>query len=352
VSERRLPGSLPRRYVHAVRPTEARTMPPRILLTTTSFQDTPGDHHDLLAATGWEVVKARGPLSEADTLAVVGEIDGYICGDDAITRAVLEKARPRLKVLSKYGIGVDKIDVKSCTEFGIPLLFTPGVNHTTVAEHAFLLLLALEKHLLFHADSVRAGGWKRQTGRELLGKTIGIVGMGRIGKEVAIRAKAFGMKPIGYDVYWDEAFAKEQGVPRADTLDDLFAASDYISLHTNLTPETRDLVRAESIARMKPEAIVINCARGEIVNTADMAAALHAGRLRGYGTDVLDEEPPRAGHPLVGLANCLVTPHVGSRTLESVQRQAVAAVTNLIRAMHGQPPLAQVNPEVPVRKVV
>jgi D-3-phosphoglycerate dehydrogenase len=327
-------------------------MPPRILLTTTSFQDTPGDHHDLLAATGWEVVKARGPLSEADTLAVVGEIDGYICGDDAITRAVLEKARPRLKVLSKYGIGVDKIDVKSCTEFGIPLLFTPGVNHTTVAEHAFLLLLALEKHLLFHADSVRAGGWKRQTGRELLGKTIGIVGMGRIGKEVAIRAKAFGMKPIGYDVYWDEAFAKEQGVPRADTLDDLFAASDYISLHTNLTPETRDLVRAESIARMKPEAIVINCARGEIVNTADMAAALQAGRLRGYGTDVLDEEPPRAGHPLVGLANCLVTPHVGSRTLESVQRQAAAAVTNLIRAMHGQPPLAQVNPEVPVRKVV
>ena len=108
----------------------------RILLTTTSFQDTPGAHHELLAATGWEVIRARGPLNEADTLALVGEVDGYICGDDMITRAVLEKARPRLKVLSKYGIGVDKIDVKSCTELGIPLLFTPGVNHTTVAELA------------------------------------------------------------------------------------------------------------------------------------------------------------------------------------------------------------------------
>jgi D-3-phosphoglycerate dehydrogenase len=327
-------------------------MTPRILVTTTSFQDTPGPHHDTLAATGWEVIRARGPLSEADTLALVGDVDASICGDDAITRAVLEKARPRLKVLSKYGIGVDKIDVKSCTEFGIPLLFTPGVNHTTVAEHAFLLLLALEKNLLFHTDSTRSGGWKRQTGHELLDKTIGIVGMGRIGKEVAIRAKAFGMKPVGYDVHWDEAFAREQGIPRAATLDEVFAASDYLSLHTNLTPETRDLIRAETIARMKPGVIVLNCARGEIVNTADMAEALKSGRIRGYGTDVLDEEPPRADHPLTKLPNCLVTPHVGSRTHESVQRQAMAAVTNLIRAMHGEKPLAQVNPEVPVTKVI
>ena len=327
-------------------------MKPRILLTTTSFQDTPGGHHDALSATGWELVTARGPLTEADTLALVGEVDGYICGDDAITRRVLEKARPRLKVLSKYGIGVDKIDVESCTEFGIPLLFTPGVNHTTVAEHAFLLLLALEKNLLFHTDSVRGGGWKRQTGHELLDKTIGIVGMGRIGKEVALRAKAFGMRPIGYDVFWDEAFAAAHGIARAASLDELFVAADYVSLHSNLTPETRDLVRAETIAKMKPGVIVINCARGEIVNTADMAAALKGGHVRGYGTDVLDAEPPPADHPLTKLPNCLVTPHVGSRTHESVQRQAMAAVTNLIRARRGEQPLAQVNPEVPITKVV
>ncbi|HBB74926.1 MAG TPA: 3-phosphoglycerate dehydrogenase [Planctomycetaceae bacterium] len=326
-------------------------MPHRILVTTTSFQDTPGEHHAALAATGWEVVTARGPLSEADTLALVGEIDGFICGDDMITAAVLDRARPRLRVLSKYGIGVDKIDVAGCTARGIPVLFTPGVNHTTVAEHAFLLLLSLEKHLLFHADSTRSGGWQRKTGRELLGKTIGIVGMGRIGKEVAVRAHAFGMKPLGHDVAWDDAFAAAHGIERAASLDDLFARSDYISLHTNLTPETRDLVRTDSIARMKPGVIVINCARGEIVNTADMAAALASGRVRGYGTDVLDVEPPPANHPLTHLPTCLVTPHVGSRTHESVQRQAMAAVTNLVRAMRGEAPLAQVNPEVPVTKV-
>ncbi|MEI7603363.1 MAG: NAD(P)-dependent oxidoreductase, partial [Opitutae bacterium] len=212
-------------------------MKPRILLTTTSFQDTPGEHHKMLAATGWEVVNARGPLSEADTLALMGDFDGYICGDDMITQAVIDKALPRLKVVSKYGIGVDKIDVKYLTSKDIPLLFTPGVNHTTVAEHTFLLLLALEKNFYFHTDSTRSGGWKRKTGRELLEKTIGIIGMGRIGKEVAIRARAFGMKVIGFDLYWDDKFAAQYDVQRAATMDDVFAVSDYLSLHTNLTPE-------------------------------------------------------------------------------------------------------------------
>jgi len=324
----------------------------RILLTTTSFQDTPGGHHDLLAATGWEIVRARGPLNEADTLALVGDVDGYICGDDAITRAVLEKARPRLKVLSKYGIGVDKIDVKACTEFGLPLLFTPGVNHTTVAEHTFLLLLSLEKNLLFHTDSTRSGTWKRKTGHELLEKTIGIVGLGRIGKEVAIRARAFGMHVIAFDVYWDEKFAAAHDVKRAASLDEIYAASDYLSLHTNLTPETRDMINTASIAKMKKGVLLLNCARGEIVHTADLVAALKSGQVGGYGADVLDVEPPPPDHPLLKLPNVVITPHIGSRTQESVVRQATAAVTNLIRAMHGEKPLAQVNPEVPVKKAV
>jgi len=322
----------------------------KILVTTTSFQDTPGPHHDLLAKTGWEIVTARGPLNEADTLALVGEVDGYICGDDAITRNVLEKARPRLRVLSKYGIGVDKIDVKTATEFGIPVLFTPGVNHTTVAEHTFLLLLGLEKNLLFHTDSTRSGGWKRKTGHELLEKTIGIVGLGRIGKEVAIRAKAFGMMPVAFDRSYDETFVKANNIRCCASLDELFAASDYISLHTNLTPETRDLINAKSIAKMKKGAIILNCARGEIVNTADIAAALQSGQLAGYGTDVLDQEPPPADHPLLKLPNCLITPHIASRTQESVVRQATTSVKNLILAMNGEKPIAQVNPEVAVKK--
>lgn len=324
----------------------------KILLTTTSFQDTPGAHHDLLAQTGWEIVRARGPLNEADTLALVGDAEGYICGDDAITRQVLEKARPKLKVISKYGIGVDKIDVKSCTEFGIPVLFTPGVNHTTVAEHTFLLLLALEQNFLYGVDASRRGEWKRKTGHEVLDKTIGIVGLGRIGKEVAIRAKAFGMKIIGFDIYWDESFAKEHGVKRAATLDEIFAGSDYISLHTNLTPETRGMINAQSFAKMRKGVLILNCARGEIVNTSDMVEALKSGQVGGYGADVLDKEPPPADHPLLKLPNCIVTPHIASRTYESVVRQATTSVKNLILAMKGEKPIAQVNPEVPVKKVV
>ncbi|MDD2765336.1 MAG: phosphoglycerate dehydrogenase [Opitutaceae bacterium] len=324
----------------------------RILLTTTSFQDTPGEHHQLLAETGWEIVRARGPLSEAQILPLVGDIDAFICGDDAITRQVLEKARPRLKIISKYGIGVDKIDVASATGFGIPVLFTPGVNHTTVAEHTFLLLLALEKNFIPAVDATRKGEWKRKTGHELLDKTLGIVGLGRIGKEVAIRARAFGMHPIGFDVYWDEKFAVQHGVRRAASLDELFSAADYITLHTNLTPETRGLVNTRNIARMKPGVIILNCARGEIIHTPDLVAALQSGRVAGYGADVLDQEPPPADHPLLRLPNCIITPHVGSRTYESVVRQATTAVRNLILAMNGEKPIAQVNPEVPVKKVV
>ncbi|HEY5232194.1 MAG TPA: phosphoglycerate dehydrogenase [Verrucomicrobiae bacterium] len=324
----------------------------KILLTTTSFQDTPGAHHDLLKQTGWEIINARGPLNEADTLALVGDVDGYICGDDAITRKVLEKARPKLKVLSKYGIGVDKIDVKSCTEFGIPVLFTPGVNHTTVAEHTFLLLLALEKNFLFHTDSTRAGGWKRKTGHELFEKTLGIIGLGRVGKEVAIRARAFGMIVISMSRHWDNNFAAQHEIKKAASLDELYAASDYISLHTNLTPETRDMISAKSFAKMKKGVLILNCARGEIVNTNDMVSALTSGQVGGYGTDVLDHEPPAADHPLLKLPNVVCTPHVASRTYESVVRQATCAVKNLILAMNGEKPIAQVNPEVPVKKVV
>lgn len=315
----------------------------RILLTTTSYQDIPGPHHQLLESTGIEIVRERGPLSEERMLELVGDFDAILCGDDAITRVVLEKAAPRLRILSKYGIGVDKIDVAAATEMGIPLSFCPGVNHTTVAEHTFALLLALVRHLVEIANATRSGNWKRLTGHEIMGKTIGIVGLGRIGKEVAIRAKAFGMTVHAYDVYWDEAFASAHGVVRAASVAEIFEQADVISLHTNLTPETRDMIRAETIATMKDGVIILNCSRGEVVHTADLAAALESGKVGGYGADVLDEEPPPADHPLLSARNCIVTSHIGSRTYESVQRQAMMAATNLLHLLKGEKPLAQVN---------
>lgn len=315
----------------------------RILLTTTSFQDTPGPHHDLLAAQGYEIVRERGPLPEARMLELAGDFDAFLCGDDAVTRAVLEKSLPRLKVVAKYGIGLDKVDVAAATELKLPVTFCPGVNHTTVAEHTFGLLLAIYRQIVEQDNTVHQGQWKRLTGHELMGKTIGIAGLGRIGKEVAIRAKAFGMEVLGYDVYWDEEFAKQHGVTRMTDVDDLLRRSDVISLHMNLSPETKQFINAPRLKLCKKNAVILNCARGELVDSAALAAALDDGAIAGYGADVLDEEPPRADHPLLRCKHAVITPHIGSRTYESVVRQATMAAQNMINVLEGKPALAQAN---------
>ncbi|MFN5561317.1 MAG: phosphoglycerate dehydrogenase [Opitutaceae bacterium] len=315
----------------------------RVLLTTTSFQDTPGVHHDLLAAAGFEVVRERGPLPESRMLELAGQFDAYLCGDDALTRAVLQKSLPRLKVVSKYGIGLDKIDVPAATDLRIPVLFTPGVNHTTVAEHTFALLLVAVRNLVVEANHVAAGRWTRITGNEVCGKTLAIVGFGRIGREVAIRARAFGLRVIGYGNYWDEDFARWHDITRVESFDELLAQADFISLHTKLTAQTRHLIHAGNIGRLRRGAVIVNCARGEILELGALVAALKSGHLKAYAADVLDQEPPPADHPLLGLPNVILTPHIGSRTHESVQRQASCAVENLTRFLSGRPPIAQAN---------
>jgi phosphoglycerate dehydrogenase-like enzyme len=315
----------------------------RVLLTTTSFQDTPGVHHDLLAAAGFEVVRERGPLPESRMLELAGQFDAYLCGDDALTRAVLQKSLPRLKVVSKYGIGLDKIDVPAATDLRIPVLFTPGVNHTTVAEHTFALLLAAVRNLVVEANHVAAGRWTRITGNEVCGKTLAIVGFGRIGREVAIRARAFGLRVIGYGNYWDEDFARWHDITRVESFDELLAQADFISLHTKLTAQTRHLIHAGNIGRLRRGAVIVNCARGEILELGALVAALKSGHLKAYAADVLDQEPPPADHPLLGLPNVILTPHIGSRTHESVQRQASCAVENMTRFLSGRTPIAQAN---------
>lgn len=288
-----------------------------------------------MAAQGWDVACERGPLTEARMLELAGDFDAFLCGDDGITRAVIEKSLPRLKVISKYGIGLDKIDLAATKELKVPVLFTPGVNHTTVAEHTFGLLLGLSKHIVTTAGAARKGEWLRLTGHEILGKTIGIIGLGRIGKEVVIRARAFGMNVIAYDPNWDEAFAATHQVTRCATMDEVLAAGDVVSLHCFLSPETRGMIRREKIANMKDGVVIINCARGEVVETADVVEALNSGKIGGYGADVLDCEPPPADHPLLAAPNCIITPHIGSRTYESVPRQAMKSLTNLINALGG-----------------
>ena len=315
----------------------------RILITTTSFQDTPGRHHDLLPADQFEIERARGPLPEAEILRLVGSHDAIICGDDAFTKPVLQKCLPKLRVLSKYGIGVDKIDIPAATELKIPVTFCPGVNHVTVAEHTFGLLLSLTRLIPPQDALIKKGEWKRSTGRELAGKTMGILGLGRIGKEVAKRAKAFDMNVCAFDLYWDDAFAKQVGVERKQTGEEVLQASEVVSLHMNLTEENKEYINQSRLALMKRGAYLINCARGGLISQADVAAALKQGILGGYGADVVEPEPIEKTNPLLAAPNVVLTPHVASRTYESVERQATMAAENMIRVLKGEAPHAQAN---------
>ena len=318
----------------------------RILLTTTSFQDTPGRHHDVLAASGFDVVRARGPLSEPQLLDLIrthGGFEGLLCGDDQITSRVIDASLPRLKVISKYGIGLDSIDVEHATAKRLPVLFTPGVNETTVAEHTFGLMIALAKHFWPHVRATKAGEWKRKTGTELYRKTLGVLGLGRVGKEVVTRAAAFGMTCVGHGNHWDDAFAAQHNLSRLETREQVLREADVVSLHLNLTPQTRGFVNRRTIELMRPGALLINTARGGLVVEADVAEACRSGRLAGYATDVLETEPMQTPHVFQELDNVIVTPHVGSRTGESVQRQGLRAATNLVNFLKAQGEFVQAN---------
>jgi D-3-phosphoglycerate dehydrogenase / 2-oxoglutarate reductase len=318
----------------------------RVLLTTTSFQDTPGAHHDVLKKSGFEVVTARGPLTEAQVLELIragGGFDGLLNGDDQITAKVIDAALPRLKVIAKYGIGLDSIDMKHATAKRIPVLFTPGVNETTVAEHTFGLMIAVAKNFWFHLKAVKSGKWSRQTGCELWGKTLGVLGVGRIGKEVIKRGNAFGMTCIGYDHHWDEAFAHQHNVRRIATAEEVLKLADVVTLHLNLSPEMRGFINKDRLATMKDGAILINTARGGLVEELAVAEACKSGKLRGYGADVVEPEPMKTPHIFQELDNVILTPHVGSRTNESVQRQGLRAANNLVNFLNGDSDYVQAN---------
>jgi D-3-phosphoglycerate dehydrogenase len=321
----------------------------RILLTTTSYQDTPGRHHDVLKQTGFEVVRARGPLAEEAMLDLIKSndgFDGFLNGDDHITAKVIDAAlatKTKLRVIAKYGIGLDSIDVKHATERKLPVLYTPGVNHTTVAEHAIGLMIALAKQFWPHLRSTKKGEWKRMTGNELAGKTIGVIGMGRIGKEVITRAVAFEMKPIAFDVFWDGAFAWKHKVERARSAEDVLRRADVVSLHMNLDDANRHFINRDRLAMMKKGAILINTARGGLIDEAAVAEACKSGQLLGYGADVLDKEPPPPDHPFRDIDNVIITPHVGSRTFESVERQALRATLNIVNYLNGNKDYIQAN---------
>jgi D-3-phosphoglycerate dehydrogenase len=305
----------------------------KILLTSTSFQDTPGKHQELLKATGFEVDTLRGPVKQQVLLPIIGLYDGVICGDDEYTKEVIAAGKQgKLKVISKYGIGLDKIDLPAAKELDVPVTNCPGVNHTTVAEHVFALLLSFVKHIPAELAHTKNGEWTRYTGNEIFGKTLGIIGLGKIGKEVAKRAAAFGLNLVAFDQYWDDDFTRELGITRANTVEDLLSSSDIISLHTDLNVHTKHIISRSRIENnLKNNCIIINTARGELIEMDGLIEGLKSKKIKGYLTDVLEEEPMTKDHPLKNYPNVFITPHIGSRTFESVERQGSMAVENLLK---------------------
>jgi D-3-phosphoglycerate dehydrogenase / 2-oxoglutarate reductase len=302
----------------------------KILLTTTSFQDTPGEHHELLNSTGYHVDKLRGPVSEDVLLPIIENYDGVICGDDEFSYDVIEKGKNNnLKVISKYGVGLDMIDLKAAKKFEIPVFNTPGVNQVTVAEHALSLMLTYLKNIHFEYNITRKGGWKRLIGNEIYGKKVGILGLGKIGKELAKRLSVFGVEMYTYDLFFDETFINEYSIIKVNSIEDLVLKVDILSIHMPLTNISKHAINLDIIKKVCNPLIIVNTSRALILDQQALIYGLDKNKINAYLTDVMDGEPMREDHPLKDYDNVLITPHIGSRTHESVVRQGSMAVSNL-----------------------
>ena len=259
---------------------------------------------------------------------------------DAIDGELLD-ACPRLRVVSNMAVGFDNIDVPAATARGVLVGNTPGVLTETTADFAFALLMASARRIVEGADYVRAGKWRTWGPMLLMGAdvhhaTLGLVGLGRIGLEMAKRARGFDMRVLYYDVYRREDIEREMGIIYAP-LDEMLAQADFVSVHTPLTPETRNLMNRERFAAMKPTAILINTSRGPVVETEALVEALRSGQIAYAALDVTEPEPPPADHPLMSLPNCLVMPHIASASRPTRGKMAEIAARNLIAGLKGEP---------------
>ncbi len=302
---------------------------------------------EALRRAGLEIADLRGAgLGDARFDEALGRTEILLCGNDLrVDDAVLDRAA-RLRAVAKLGAGLDTVDVAAATRRRIPVFHTPGANNQAVADHTFALILALARRILACDRGLRAKRWEhtRILGVEIWKKTLGLIGLGAIGRCVALRAKGFAMHVLAYDPFWPEAFAAEHGIERVG-VEELLARADIVSLHVPLTPETRHLIDARALARMKPGAFLINCSRGGIVCEADLAAALREGRIAGAGLDVFEEEPPLSS-PLLGLDNVVLTPHTAAFTYEGMNNMSTGIVEQILALVRGERPRHTVNPEV------
>jgi D-3-phosphoglycerate dehydrogenase len=274
-----------------------------------------------------------------------------------ITGAVLDRVGPRVRVLARPGIGVDRIDLAAATERGILVLNTPDAPTESTAEHAIALMLSLTKRVVVGDRAMRAKqGWVGygvlSAGLETLGATLGLVGLGRIGGRVAEIARALGMRVLAFDPYAAPARAQALGVTLVDSLEQVLSSADVVSLHCPSIPETNQLINAAALAKMRPGSYLINVARGTVVDEPALVEALRSGHLAGAGLDVFDPEPAKDGNPLFSMPNVVTTPHIASYTDASVRRMRLMVCEQVAQALRGERPTELVNREVWERRRV
>jgi phosphoglycerate dehydrogenase-like enzyme len=319
---------------------------PKVLIAPATLGDVRGPYLEALLGAGLDVVFSpfSAQMVEEELLPTLKGVTASLAGSEPYTRRVLD-ANPQLLIIARAGVGYDAVDLAAANERGIAVCITPGTNQDAVAEHTFTLMLALVKHLIpQHAGTV-AGRWPRQANLPLRGRTLGIAGLGRIGKAVAIRGAAFGMPLLAYEPYPDDAFVRQYQV-KLLPFEQLLANSDFLSLHLPMSAATRHLINRQTLALMKPTAFLVNTARGGLVCEADLYEALRSKRLAGAGLDVFEEEPPGIG-PLFGLDNVVVTPHAAGVDLRSRDDMALSAAQAIVSLLRGDWPAEKVvNPEV------
>jgi phosphoglycerate dehydrogenase-like enzyme len=320
---------------------------PKVLIGPAPLASVQGDFITVLKNAGFELVYPNlgVQMTEADLLGKLPGIPAALAGSEPFTRKVFE-ACPQLKVVARVGVGYDAVDVQAATDNGVVVTIAPGTNQDSVSEHCFMLILSLARNLIRQHNPIRDGQWPRAANLPIRGQTLGLVGLGRIGKSMTTRAQAFGMKVIAFEPFPDKAFVEKHGV-RLTTLEDLLRESDYVSLHLPATEGTRALINAERLKLMKPTAFLVNTARGAVVDERALFEALRDKKIAGAGLDVFEEEPPLPGNPILKLDNVVMTAHTAGVDTQSRDDMARKAAECIAAISKGEWPTdCIVNPEV------
>jgi len=301
----------------------------KILVTARSFGTSDDKAIQLLEQNGFTVKKLttdNGPLLKQLESEIV-DTYGIIAGLEVYSKDLINRGK-QLKIISRYGVGYDQVDLKAAQEQGVVITITPGANGDSVADMAMALMLCAARNVSFMDTSIKQKNQQRPSGIEMVDKTLGVIGAGRIGQSVARRAKGFNMDILCYDMYQDENFAKETGAKYVD-LETIFAQADFITIHSPLTEQTKNMFNAETFAKMKNRAIIVNTARGGIINEDDLYEALKNGVIGAAGLDATVEEPPY-NSKLLELPNCTLSPHAGAATYEAISKMSYMAAQNIV----------------------